>query len=51
LLGDRGLPKALLPGPLAWSLIGGTAALALDVPQDVSLFVASAAFVYVWRER
>jgi hypothetical protein len=51
LLGDRGLPRALLPGPLAWSLIGGTAALALDVPQDVSLFVASAAFVYVWRER
>jgi hypothetical protein len=51
LLAERSLPRTLLLGPLAWSLIGGTAALALDVPQDFGLFVASAACLYLLLRR
>lgn len=47
LLAGPGLHRALVLGPLAWSLVGGSAALALDVPQDFSLFVASAACLYL----
>ena len=41
-LAAPGLHRALVVGPLAWSLIGGTAAFALEVPQDYGLFVAAA---------
>ena len=47
LLARPGLHRALVIGPLAWSLIGGTAALALGVPQDYGLFVAAAIGVYL----
>jgi hypothetical protein len=36
----RPFPRDLLAIPLAWSAIGGTAALALGVPQDLGLLAA-----------
>jgi hypothetical protein len=47
LLAAPDFPRALAIGPLAWSLIGGTAAVLLAVPQDFALFLAAAACLYL----
>ncbi len=40
MLADRRMPRSLLVVPIAWSLIGGSAALLLHVPEDTGLLVA-----------
>jgi hypothetical protein len=49
LLAEPRLHRALVVGPLAWSIIGGTAAFALDVPQDYGLFVAAGIGIFLLR--
>ena len=45
------VPKALLIVPLAWSLIGGTAAILLNVPQDWALLIGGpVASVVLWMK-
>ncbi|CAD7045945.1 hypothetical protein RHAB21_03614 [Pseudorhizobium halotolerans] len=43
LLATRRVPVALLVVPLLWSLIGGSAAFLLDIPQDWMLLVSGVA--------
>lgn len=47
LLAAPDFPRALAIGPLAWSLIGATAAVLLGVSQDSALFLAAAACLYL----
>jgi len=50
LLSVSTVPKLLLVVPLLWSLIGGTAAFLLDLPQDWALIVVGpAATAWLWR--
>jgi hypothetical protein len=51
LLAAPGLHRALVIGPLAWALVGGTAAFALGVPQDYGLFVAAVIGFYLLLPR
>ena len=45
------VPRRLLVIPIIWSLIGGSAAFLLDVPQDWPLLFSGVAIVLVlWRE-
>lgn len=49
LLTTQPLPRGLLAIPLAWSLIGGSAAFLLDIPQDGPLLFSGLAVVLVLR--
>jgi hypothetical protein len=52
LLATAPVPRALLAAPLAWSLIGGSAAWLLDIAQDWPLLFSGAAIVWLaWRDR
>ena len=51
LLAAPGMHRSLVIGPMIWSLIGGTAALALGVPQDYGLLVAAAICAYLLLAR
>jgi hypothetical protein len=46
------VPMILLIVPLAWSFIGGTAAILLNIPQDWALLVGGpVAIVATWMKR
>ena len=50
LLATAPIPRGLLAIPLIWSLIGGSAAFLLGVPQDWQLLFSGAAIVLIlWR--
>jgi hypothetical protein len=49
MLAAPGLNRLMVPGPLAWALIGGSAAFLLAVPQDYVLFVAAAFAAFLLR--
>jgi hypothetical protein len=49
LLANPPLPRALLAVPLLWSVIGGSAALLLGMPQDLALPLAAIALVAAVR--
>lgn len=51
LMATPGLPRALVPAPLLWAVIGATAAFALGVTQDLALLAAVAAGLYLLLER
>lgn len=52
LLAAAPVPRRLLVIPLAWSLVGGSAAFTLGVPQDWPLlFSGPATLLLVWRDR
>lgn len=52
LLTSAPVPRWLLIIPLAWSLVGGSAAIALGVPQDWPLLFSGLTIVLiVWRDR
>lgn len=42
ILGDFKITRWLIPVPVIWSVVGGSAAILLEVPQDISLAVAGA---------
>jgi hypothetical protein len=42
-------PRRVLAIPLAWSVVGGSAALLLAMPQDWALWAALPALVHLWR--
>ena len=48
-LANPPLPRALLVVPLLWSVIGGSAALLLDMPQDLALPLAAVALLAAAR--
>lgn len=45
------LPKILVVAPLAWAVIGSTAAVALGVTQDLGLVVVGVLGVYLLLRR
>lgn len=49
LLATAPVPRALLVIPLAWSLVGGSAAALLHVPQDWLLLASSLCVIPLWR--
>lgn len=52
LLAARPVPRALLAVPLTWSLVGGSAAALLHVPQDWLLLASALCVIVVWpRQR
>lgn len=51
LMAAPGLPKALVVAPLAWAVIGSTAAFALGVTQDLGLVVVAVLGVYLLLRR
>jgi hypothetical protein len=52
LLTTAPVPRALLAIPLAWSLLGGSAAFLLGVAQDWPLlFSGTATVLLMWRDR
>jgi Family of unknown function (DUF6064) len=51
LLTSQAVPRRLLAVPLLWSLIGGSAALLLGMPQDGLLAASSVALLLLWRRR
>lgn len=51
LMAAPNLPKVLVVAPLAWAVVGSTAAFALGVTQDLGLVVAAAAGVYLLLRR
>ena len=52
LLARRPVPWWLLPLPVAWSVVGGSAAALLDIPQDWPLLVSGlGAVMIVWQPR
>ncbi len=42
-------PRALFAIPIAWSLVGGSAALLLNMPPDLMLFAAAACLIWPFR--
>jgi hypothetical protein len=50
LLAQRPVPRRLLPIPLVWALVGGSAAFLLAVPQDW-LLIAGGLLVVPWLWR
>lgn len=51
LLASHAVPRRLLVMPLLWSLIGGSAALLLGMPQDWVLGASGLALLLLWRRR
>jgi hypothetical protein len=51
LLTTHDVPRRLLVIPLCWSLIGGSAALLLGMPQDSVLAASGLALLALWRRR
>jgi hypothetical protein len=51
MMASQGVPRVLSAGPLLWALIGTSAAIALGVPQDLSLIAAAAAGAYLLFRR
>jgi hypothetical protein len=49
LLARGPVPRRVLAIPLAWSVIGGSAALLLGMPQDWALWAALPALIHLWR--
>jgi hypothetical protein len=43
-------PRHVLVIPLAWALVGGSAALLLDMPQDWALWAALPVLIQLWRD-
>ena len=51
LLTTHDVPRRLLVIPLLWSLIGGSAAVLLGMPQDAVLAASGLALLILWRRR
>ena len=51
LLAPQPLPRRVLIVPILWSLVGGSAAILLDVPQDWMLLPGAAAGVWLLAKR
>jgi hypothetical protein len=51
LLAAPPVPRALLAVPLAWSLVGGSAAALLHVPQDWPLLASALCVIVLWRRK